>query len=501
MIRFSNGTVIDGTSTKPYTGDVVVDNGKIIPSSQWNPNLSDSEDIDISGKIICPGFMDIHSHSDLEVLRNPSMPKKIMQGITFDLSGNCGVGTFPLKNRKEKYADILGHYEKFCWDSFSDFANQIYSGINIGFLQAHAPLRDFVLGENSNRKASAKEVSQMCELLDKSLSEGCFGFSSGLFYAPCLFADRYELIELLKVVKNHNAMFCVHHRCEGSDILSSIDEVLSLAEETSVKLEISHLKAIGLKNQEKVPLVLEKIHNARKRGLDVAFDQYPYNYGSTSLSSLLSPSFADIPMQKVLENPDLFKTLVHEMENPNGWDSITELCGFDNIKISSLEHNSSLKGKSLSECASIMNTDNYTALFRILAEETGYAVMQDVTQTDESLQMIMKDSLMSFGTDSLYTSDYGHPRSFEGALHLINEYVIKKHSLTIEEAVYRMTRAVALRLGLQDMGEIKVGNHADLVVLDIKKANCSLNHVLVNGQFAMKNGKLTSSLSGRVIRS
>lgn len=508
-----NGTVIDGTGKPSFKADLLIEEGFIV-SLDKNINAKADRITDAGGCIVCPGFMDMHAHSDLEVLRDPSMHHKIAQGITFDLSGNCGVGVFPRRaGDRPAFADILGHYPNWTWTDFPSYTSLIHSAMNIGFLQSHGMLRMRAIEGNPNRRATSEEVQRMCALLDQALSQGCLGLSSGLYYAPNMYADEEEILALLRVVKKHNALFCVHHRCEGDFILSSVDEVINYAFKTDVKLEISHLKAIGTKNQKYIDPVLEKIHNARDRGLDIAFDQYPYEYGSTSLYSLLPPSMLQkshedlvLSLQRALSDPSYKKELTDCIEHPDGWDSVIELCGFDNISIAVLETNMQYRGLTLTRCAQKMGTDCYDALFTLLIEEKGSALMFDITQSTENLVKIMKDPLMCFGTDALYTGNVAHPRSSSAAVHILDEFCKQKKILSYEEMINRMTGRVAQRTGLTDRGILAEGKKADIVVFDPVelKDNSSttdpyaepsgIKEVFVNGQNAFE------SLSGEVAR-
>ncbi len=252
----------------------------------------------------------MHGHSDLEVLRNPPMRSKIGQGITTEVAGNCGIGgVFPPCQTGSVFlqelcgGDVLGAYPDSGWRSFTSYKQQWKSGTSMAFLQAHSTLRRESMEGNVNRKATDAEIARMCSFLKESLEAGCLGMSTGLYYAPCIFAEEKELLALLKVVAEYNRLFAVHMRCEGSGILAAINEVLSLAERTGVKLEISHLKVIGKKNQYLVGEALSLIEQARERGgLDVQFDQYPYTFGSTSLFSLLPPSYLRLPPREELQS-------------------------------------------------------------------------------------------------------------------------------------------------------------------------------------------------------
>ncbi len=513
---FRNATVIDGSGNRPFVSNVLVDGDRIIKIG--NEESKADEVIGCTGRILCPGFMDIHAHSDLEVLRNPSMSHKVQQGITFDLSGNCGAGIYPRgKDDGAVFADILGHYDNWSWTDFPSYKALVKPGINIGFLQSHSCLRMSAMESNPNRAATKEEIEKMCRLLDQSLDNGCLGFSSGLYYAPCLFADHDELVSLLKVVKRHNSLFCVHHRCEGDEILQSIDEIISLVRETGVRLEVSHLKAIGRKNQHKMPEVLKKLHALKDEGFDVSFDQYPYEYGSTSLFSLLPPELLRLPPEELSEllkrtrtDKELRDGIVHEMENPKGWDSISELCPWEDISIVTMESSPEFNGLKMSDAAEKLNMDPFDAFFYLLSKEKGYALMSDITQSDETLRMVFDDDMMCFGTDALYTGSTAHPRSANAAIHLLCQRCLDE-KVPFEVAINKMTKKVADRLQLKDRGMVKKGFKADLVLFDPcrLKDNSSMENpyvmcdgleaVLVNGVFALRDGKLTGTQSGNVI--
>ena len=515
---FENATVIDGSLNAPYRARVLVGASSILEIGQNLRVSGDTRVIDCTDLTLCPGFMDIHAHSDLEVLRNPTMSHKVQQGITFDLSGNCGVGVFPRRaSDSPAFADIIGHYPSWTWTDFRSYKDLLKPGVNMGFLQGHSCLRMTAIGGNPNRAATKEEIRKMCRLLDVSLSQGCLGMSSGLYYAPCLFADHDEIVELLKVVKSHNALFCVHHRCEGDEILESIDEIVSFIRETGARLEISHLKAIGRKNQDKIPEVLGKIHALRDEGFDVAFDQYPYEYGSTSLFSLLPPRLLRLPSEELSEtlkktatDRKLRESIVDEMEHPVQWDSITELCPWEDISIVTMESFPEYSGMTLAQVGEKLGTDPYDALFNLLSRESGYALMSDITQTPDKLRMIFDDSLMSFGTDALYTGEAAHPRSANAAIHLLCQRC-RQEDVPWEVAINKMTEKVADRLGFKDRGQVRKGFKADLVLFDRDRLrdNSSLHNpyamcdgleaVMVNGVFALYDGKLTGTQSGEVL--
>lgn len=520
MMVFSNATVVDGSASAAYKADVVIERDRIV---SMLPPLggNDADSIDCTNLVLCPGFVDIHGHSDLEVLRNPPMRPKIGQGITTEVAGNCGIGVFPAEAGSpflaELTGDVLGHYPKVGWPSFTSYVTTLKargSGTNMAFLQAHSTLRRHAMEGNPNRLATDSEVKRMCLYLQQSLQEGCIGLSSGLYYAPCLFADRRELLALLSVVKSFDRLFCVHMRCEGADILSSIEEVLDLARESGVKLQISHLKVIGRKNQHLVPSMLALIERARLQGVDVQFDQYPYEYGSTSLFSLLPPPYQRLSrpeLKQVLGGEQERSVIKAMMEEGSGWDSIAALCGWDAVKVLVLQSNPCYEGMSMAEVARTRSQDPYEAFFDLLALEQGSALMTDVTQSQDSIKRILSHPLMCFGTDALYSGRKTHPRSYQAALHLLDRYWKQESAIDLELLIAKMTSCSAKRLGLSDRGMIARGYKADLVLFDpIELADhsdethpetpCSgLRMVMVNGTVAFRNGRYTDSTSGSML--
>ena len=505
---FSNALIVDGTGRDAYRADVAV-YSSLICLIEKPYSLSARHVIDKPDLVLSPGFIDIHSHDDLEVLRNPSLLAKLAQGITLDINGNCGIGLFPMPKDKNDLIslseDILGLYDgSFSWSDYSSYVEMIEksgTGINLGFLTAHSALRLTVLGSDYARAAGDKEIEEMCSLLDKQLKEGSLGFSTGLYYSPCMFADKRELLSLLSVVKRNDKLFSVHHRCEGDDIIESVSEVLNLASESGVRLEISHLKAIGRDNQDKIDSVLSMIESARKTGLDVRFDQYPYEYGSTSLFSLLPPDIqrlSRIEQRLAVSLDNEREEIKKEMLSPSGWDSIYSLVGPDDIKMLSLDSHHELEGLSLTQIGRMWNSDPLDALLDILSDETGRAVMMDVTESMENLKKIMRHPLMGFGTDSLFSSSSPHPRTRDAAMHLIRKFVSEDKILSLKEAVRKMSGENADRLRLKDRGYIREGMKADLVLFNAEKG--VVDTVLVNGKAAILDGEYQKTLSGAIIR-
>ncbi len=529
-----NATIIDGAKNSEYISNILIEDEKISKITHKIDVKADIE-LDLTGKILTPGFIDVHGHSDLQILRSPNMKSKIQQGITTEIAGNCGVGVFPidLSNREivetlhALTKDVLGsyNYDFHDFDSFCKIVNKNPPNTNVLFLQSHSALRANVIRPNANRKANQKEIEIMCELLDKSLKQGCIGFSTGLYYAPCVYADRNELISLLKVVKDNNKIFCTHHRCEGDDVMNSLIEVIDLAKEVGVKIEISHLKAIGVENQKYVDDMLNLIDKSRREGLDIAFDQYPYEYGSTSFYSLLPPKYLKLTTNelKIALSDNNERALIKELLiKGNGFDSLIKMCGFDNIYSMYLENQRELEHYSIRDLSLKLkgkcdDDSCFDTFFDILLKEEGTALMLDITQSHQSIEKILNHDLMCFGTDALYSGDEAsnlptHPRTYQAAVHLINVYYKKRNSIELVKLINKMTKVGAERFNIKNRGVIKEGYYADLVVLDLDNLQDysdnednqippdGIDYVFVNGNLVYKNKEIVNSNSGRIIR-
>ncbi len=509
---FRNATIVDGSGNAPYKANVAIFRDSI--ALIGDESITRAKNIiDLNGSYLTPGFIDIHTHTELAILKDRDAEAMVRQGITTSVTGNCGIGVFPNYSEALKgyVSDVLGEWNDWSWSDYSSWIEYVEKG-GIGnnecFLTSHTALRTAVLKNNASRAADEEEIKEMCSLLRASLLAGSKGFSSGLYYAPCIYANRKELIALLKTVKECDSIFTVHHRCEGNDVIESLLEVLDLAKESGVRLELSHLKAIGRNNQAKVDEMLKLIESYRADGVDVRFDQYPYVYGSTSLFSLLPPDILKLSRLEArlalsLENER--EEIKMEMLNPDGWDSIYEMVGPADIKVLFLENNREYDGLTLTEIGKLKDKDPLDALLDILSEEPGLAVMADVTESEESLIKIMQHPLMCFGTDSLFSSPIPHPRSFHSTVELLGKYVRDKKVLTIEEAIRKMTGEAADRMRLGKRGYIKEGYKADLVVFDLEKLgengndNKGISHVFVNGQLKLENSKLTAVRAGEIL--
>ena len=441
--------------------------------------FQDFEFYDAHGASACPEFLDFHEHSEFYSYNCPSLDAKRRQHIRGSVVGNCGISVYPVvKGRESVLMDsvlsTLGVWpeedgKKVMWKDLDGFKTVLKNrGVSnrLYFLTGHAALRIAAMEGNPNRPATDKEIDRMCGYLKDMIDQGSIGFSTGLYYAPCLFASEKELLSLLKVVSSTSTLFAIHIREEGNRVVESIDEAISLAQKASCRLQISHLKAVGERNQIKVPIMLYQIEKAHKNGLDVMFDQYPYTYGSTSLFSLLPPSALALTKDELMTNMKDKKwreATKYEMENSNGFESIAELCTFDNIFIQALGNTKEYDGMSISSIAKSLGKDPYDAFFDILLSSSSLAVMKDTTTNIDSLKQIYTHPLSIFASDSLYAGDNWHERSTNCVFESLSLDVKFRPKTSLYSSIARMTGRGSTRIGEQKYFTIAPGSVINLV--------------------------------------
>lgn len=521
-VTLTDCLIVDGKGTDPYRADVGIKDGKI---AAIGGDLGPSEELfSLEGRVLAPGFVDIHGHSELRAMVDPELSPKLLQGYTTELGGNCGVGLAPVQpDRKadlaKEVSGILGQGpSNWPWSSFSELLDHMETmsfGLDLGILVPHGPLRRFVMGDRASEVATSEDISSMALLLDQAMEAGAFGLSTGLFYDPCCYSDERELEGLFSAVAKRGGMVSVHQRSEGDGILDSLEEVLLPAKRTGVRLQISHLKIGGERNFHKVESVLKRIERAREEGVDVAFDQYPYSAGSTSLYSLLPPRWMGLEFSLLkcsLGNKADRSTIRNEMENPNGWDGVYSMVGWSKIILTSAEKEDNLPflGKTIEEIGRIRGEDPFDSFFDLISEGGKGLTMIDFITSDEMVERIMVHPLQMFGTDGLY-SPSPHPRTFGCSYRVLGDYVKIRGTLSLSEAISKLSSRPAERMGLVDRGTIEPGKKADLVAIDMEtisdladyscpdRIGDGIPFVWVDGKLSVKDKKVVR-LGGKLLR-
>jgi N-acyl-D-amino-acid deacylase len=525
-VLIKNGYIVDGTGEKMFSADVLIHNEKIVKIAK-NIKTGYNKIINAKGLVVAPGFIDAHSHSDVQLLQNPNVREKVMQGVTTEIIGQDGIATAPLPKRyikrwRKVLATIDGDSDKINW-KFKDtkgYLKQIESlglGQNESYLLPHGNVRIEAMGFKS-KFASKKNLEKMKQIIKREMSNGAIGLSSGIIYTPCIYAKTQELIECCKVVSELNGVFVVHQRSEADDILTSVDEIIKIAREARVKVHFSHMKVSGLKNANKIDKVFEKFDAARKEGLQITFDQYPYYAASTVLSFILPPWVNEGGTSKLVErlkSNELRKKNILDINNGiRGWDNTVSVSGIENIYIASVvtNKNKDCVGKNLVEVGKIKNKPPLEATFDLLIEEENQVGMVEFYGNDDAVVKFMNRPEQCVCTDGLPVGQKPHPRLYGSYPKILGKYVRQCKNLSLESAISKMTSKPAKTFGFNNRGEIKLNNYADIVIFNkdtiIDKATYEsprriskgIEYVFINGNMVVKKGKYTPNPAGKVLR-
>lgn len=519
-----NGILADGTRAKPKRADICIEDGVIVAVCERFEGEA-KEVLDVQGKIVAPGFIDIHTHSDASPLIQDFEPQaKLFQGVTLEITGNCGISTIP---SNERYREEINRYYQGALavpmgalelreDSVSDVAKraeQAPPSINYGMLIGHGTLRGSVMGFGL-RDPEPAELEQMEQVLDREMQRGAFGMSLGLIYPPSSFGKLDEMAALAKVVKRHNGIVSVHMRSEGPRIFEAVDEMLEMTRRSGVHLQISHLKLMGKPQWGRAEELLQKLEDARAEGLTITCDQYPYTATSTSLTALCPRWAFDGGVQRLVERlveptPQLLSEIRAEMENRGGAEAV--------MIVSTMDRMPEANGRNLAELSKLLGCPPEEAAARCLVKSQGTVACNYFCLNQEDMLSIMKDMRIAVGSDGVnYPFDSSvmdvkvHPRSY-GTFPRFLQTVREHRLMPLEDAVYKMTGLSAEILGLTDRGVIAPGKAADITVfdenavedrctyLDSIQKPAGITHVIVGGVPALKNGERTASKSGKIL--
>lgn len=483
------GEVIDGTGAPARRADVAIRDG-LIAAVDEGVDTPARTMIDATGKTICPGFIDIHSHSDFTVIVGPAAESKVRQGVTTEVNGQCGFTPFPVRPGDEPLLDALAPFitekPEWTWVTTADYLGVVKAAkpsINVAQMVGHGALRAWAMGFE-NRHATGKEIADICAAAQDALDEGAVGISLGLGYPLGSFAAEDEIEAVVRVAARNGALVSAHIRSEGSALIESLEEMIGVArrvsEEAPMRLQIDHLKASGRRWWGRVAEALEVIEGAREEGIDIAFDVYPYIAGSRHLSGSLPAWVHDGGNEAVmrrLRDPACRKRLREEHESwrrGEARDSPFEL-DMAHIVVTDVatDENRWTVGKTLAEVGERRGQDALDAALDLLVEEGGHVSVVLFSMNEEDMRMALRHRLGCIGTDGLVFAPYGplsrgkpHPRCYGTFPRVIGRYARDEGLMTVEEAVRKCTSLPASRLGLSDRGIIAEGMRADVTVFD-----------------------------------
>ena len=517
------GLVLDGTGAPAFRADIGLRGGKI---AALEPRLEAEAGqlIDASGLTVTPGFLDIHRHGDLAVFRPGFGELELRQGLTTIINGNCGMSAAPFGPAHrdgilEYLSPVIGTGQEPS-DSVAAYQRAVAAQplpIHVGLLVGSGVVRADVAGFAAG-DLTAAQLRAVHRALERALAEGALGVSLGLGYAPDCFYDTRGLIEALAPLAGTRIPLTVHTRDEGSGVIRSVEEMLTVAKALNCPLEISHLKAIGRKNWgSKIPRVLELLTRARAEGLTVSWDVYPYTAGSTQLLHILPPEIleggTDALCKKLLD-PGCRAYVKQRLATGEDYNNISQLVGWDNILLSTLnlpEHQP-LIGKSITEAAALLGKEPADCAMDLLAAERCTITMIDFITAESDIAAILRSEGASVISDATYpTAGRPHPRLYGNFVRVIEKYVFRDRVLTLPEAIHKMTQAPARALGLGSKGVIAVGMDADLNLFDPQSLHetgtylnpavspTGMDTVLVSGVPVLLAGRRTAAVPGSVL--
>ncbi len=494
-----SGSIVDGTGTPSYRGDIAIKHGRIIEIGNLKGRNA-KEVLNADGLVAAPGFIDLHSHGEQEIREMPGADNYIHQGITTKLGGNCGGSPLP-----------LGPYIKEVED--------IGIAINLGILAGHNTLRRKVMG-SVNREPTPEELAEMEAILNQAMLDGAFGMSTGLKYIPGAYSKTDEVVALAKIVSAHGGFYATHMRDEGSNLIAAVEETITIGREAGLPVHISHFKAMGNTMWGASETTTAMVDEARRNGIDVTADQYPYSAGSTGLR-VVFPAWAlaggNKKIAQRLEDPEtrakIKADIIYNLNHDRGGGDTSR------IVVATYPADKSLEGKNIAEIVKIRGMEP--------GVDSAAEVLMDLQTTrpggkgiyhvmsEEDVVRIMRHPFVSVATDAnviKFGEAMPHPRNYGTYPRVLGRYVRERKILTLEEAVRKMTSLPADRMNLKDRGVLKKGMAADIVIFNpdtvIDRAEWTkphqypggIPHVIVNGEAVIQNGERTLVYPGKVLR-
>ncbi len=519
-----NALIYDGLGNLPKVGNIGIKNG-VITLDENEFKIGAIEEIDADGRVLSPGFIDMHAHYDFVPFVHSSMDEKLLQGVTTQIGGVCGYSVAPVNNDTKDMLDNnvsflkSGYKGDLDWNSFSEYldrVSEIELGTNLGFCVGHGTIRIAVMGFSSE-KASDEQINAMKILTEEALKEGAMGLSMGLIYPPGVFADEKELIEVAGVLKKFDAGVYIHLRNESDRVVEAVEEAIKISVSAGVPVQIHHHKAVGKKNWGKVKTTVSMIKEARERGHEITADLYPYIFGGTNLKALLPPWALEGGFEAMIQrlsDKKIKEQIIFDVENSADYENIYLQSGSENIILLACNETPEFMSKSLEEISRILNCTPVEAAIHIISKNKGLDKMAIYFGTEENLELVLAQEFTMIGSDSNYPAPGSncHPRVFGTFPRYIKKYVLERKIVSMEEMIRKMTSFPAKKFNLLTKGIIADGMDADLIIFKPNnlKDNADLfnptklaegmDYVFVGGKLAIKEGKITGVLNGKVIR-
>ncbi|WP_330439095.1 N-acyl-D-amino-acid deacylase family protein [Streptomyces griseoaurantiacus] len=527
--------VVDGTGAPSYRADVAVEDGRIVSIVQeaWAAGCQRPRarrEIDAEGLVLAPGFIDMHAHSDLALLRDPDHSAKAAQGVTLEVIGQDGLSYAPVDERtlaevRRAIAGWNGPGDDLdlSWRSVGEYLDRLDHGfdgrgiaVNAAYLIPQGTIRALAVGWD-DRPATPAELDRMRRLVAEGLEQGAVGLSSGLTYTPGMYADGAELTELCRVVASYGGYYCPHHRSYGAGALEAYEEMVALTREAGCPLHLAHATMNFGVNRDRAPELLALLDKALAAGADITLDTYPYTPGCTTLAALL-PSWASEGGPEAvlgrLADEESAERIRHHLEVtgsdgchgvPVEWETI-EISGVGDPALAGYV------GRTVLQAARERGETPWTVARRLLTgDRLGTTILQHVGH-EENVRTIMRHPAHTGGSDGILQGSKPHPRAYGTFPRYLGTYVRELGVLSLEECVAHLTGRPAARLRLPDRGLVREGYRADLVLFDPatvapgatfedpRRLPTGIPHVLIDGRFVIEDGRRTDVLAGRAVR-
>ena len=530
-LLLSNGRVLDGTGAPARSADVAVDGDRIVAIGDLSQATA-RDTVDAGGHFVTPGFVDIHTHSDLTLLVEGRASSSLAQGITTQIVGNCGVSAAPTRDHEPYYGPLDPSMTRgmVCdWTGFAEYFARLESqgvGTNVATLVGHGNVRVAAMGWD-DRQATPSEMRRMKELTELAMEDGAVGLSSGLAYAPGPYAPLDELVELGEVVGRFGGLYTSHIRNQTKGIADAVAEVIAVGERAGITAHVSHMQP-GSPMLGATADLLATIDAVRARGVDISCDAIPYTIGSTTLKSLLPPwslDGGDEALLRRLQDPAMREkikadTMTHGAESGGSRKrNLVKEGKWDRIWLGSAEANAHLVGQSFAAIGQARGRDPHDAVLDILLEEEArpWMLAEDVSEEDFlNIARHEAGGVISDGFSLIPEGVLGegkhHPRSYGAFPYFLRRFVREEAALTWEQAVHKLSGHATARFGLADRGVLREGARADIVLFDPDaiaegadfddpyRYPHGIDYVFVNGVAAVRDGQLTDSRAGRILR-
>jgi N-acyl-D-amino-acid deacylase len=491
-----NGKIIDGAGNSWYYGNIAVKNGKIIKIGR-DVNLPALKTIDAKGLIVAPGFIDVHTHIEGDEKKQPTADNFIYDGVTTVIAGNCGASNIDIG----KY---LG------------WIDSLKLSINVATLIGHNDIRKAVMGR-ANRNATAEEMQQMENIVDKAMRDGAVGLSTGLIYIPGTYTKTPEIVTLAKVAAKYNGIYASHMRDEGDSVTQAIEEALTIGREAKIPVEISHFKLSGQQNWGRSKETVPMIEAARKEGIEVTIDQYPYTASSTSISTLIPDEILADGQDSIkarLLRPDIKEYVIHSMLKRL---KKRKLKHFSYAVVAYYAPDTAYNGKSIEQINLLKGRkhkvkEEALTIIDIMINGGASAVFHGMSEED--IKRIMKYPFNMFASDAsirVLNAGMPHPRGYGTNARVLAKYVREEKVLSLEEAVRRMTSLPAQKFQLKDRGLLREGYAADILIFNESEVKdlstfdkphayaAGFHFVIVNGEVTVDNEKHNGTRAGKAL--